>query len=35
MKKIEDRDLWPFSLELTCALAMPVMFWLGWIVGRL
>jgi hypothetical protein len=32
MKKLDERDdLWPFSLHFTVALAMPMLFWLGWL----
>ena len=30
-----SRDVWPFNLEFTVAMAMPVLFWLGVLCGWL
>lgn len=31
----QPKDVWPFSLEFTASLAMPVLFWAGVLVGYL
>ena len=35
MKKLDERDLWPFSLHFTVAMAMPILFWMGVLAGYL
>lgn len=32
---MKPKDVWPFDLQFTVALAMPVFFWLGVLCGWL